>query len=59
MTAAAELLAFAGVMALGQFSPGPDMVLLTRTSLKCGAKVGSDGAFGIALACLALRLIIA
>ena len=28
MTAAGELLAFAGVMALGQFSPGPDMLLL-------------------------------
>jgi len=48
MTAAAELLAFAGVMALGQFSPGPDMVLLTRTALKNGAKAGIEMALGIA-----------
>jgi threonine/homoserine/homoserine lactone efflux protein len=48
MTIAAELLAFAGVMALGQFSPGPDMVLLTRTALKSGAKVGIEMALGIA-----------
>ncbi|MEO5715466.1 MAG: LysE family translocator [Luteolibacter sp.] len=48
MTGAAELLAFAGVMALGQFSPGPDMVLLTRTALKSGAKVGVEMALGIA-----------
>lgn len=48
MTAATELLAFAGVIALGQFSPGPDMVLLTRTALKSGAKVGIETALGIA-----------
>lgn len=36
----ADWLAFAGVMALGQFSPGPDMVLLTRTSLKEGRRAG-------------------
>jgi len=48
MTAAAELLAFAGVMALGQFSPGPDMVLLTRTALKNGARAGVEMALGIA-----------
>ena len=35
-----ELLAFAGVMALGQFSPGPDMLLLTRTSLAQGRTAG-------------------
>jgi threonine/homoserine/homoserine lactone efflux protein len=38
MTAAAELLMFAGVMVLGQFSPGPDMLLLTRTELRKGAR---------------------
>ena len=31
---------FAGVMALGQFSPGPDMILLTRVSLRNGRKAG-------------------
>lgn len=35
-----DLLAFAGVMALGQFSPGPDMLLLTRTSLAQGRAAG-------------------
>ena len=44
----AEWLAFAGVMALGQFSPGPDMVLLTRTALASGRKLGCWTAFGIA-----------
>lgn len=48
MTGAAELLAFAGVMALGQFSPGPDMILLTRTALKSGAWSGVLMALGIA-----------
>lgn len=43
-----ELLAFAGVMALGQFSPGPDMLLLTRTALKEGARSGVLMAWGIA-----------
>jgi threonine efflux protein len=43
-----ELLAFAGVMALGQFSPGPDMILLTRTALKNGARAGAEMAVGIA-----------
>ena len=33
-------LLFAGVMALGQFSPGPDMILLTRVSLKEGRRAG-------------------
>lgn len=48
-----EWLAFAGVMALGQFSPGPDMVLLTRTALASGRKCGCWAAVGIAcgLAC--------
>ena len=45
---ALDLLAFAGVMALGQFSPGPDMILLTRSALKCGARVGVVMALGIA-----------
>jgi threonine/homoserine/homoserine lactone efflux protein len=35
-----ELLAFAVVMVIGQFSPGPDMLLLTRTSLAEGLKSG-------------------
>ena len=43
-----ELLAFAGIMALGQFSPGPDMILLTRTALKSGARTGVKMALGIA-----------
>jgi len=42
-----DLLAFAGVMALGQFSPGPDMVLLTRTALREGAGAGVRMALGI------------
>lgn len=48
MTPAVELLAFAGVMALGQFSPGPDMILLTRTALRTGASAGVKMALGIA-----------
>ncbi len=47
MNGAAELLAFSGVMALGQFSPGPDMVLLTRTALKSGVRAGTEMALGI------------
>jgi threonine efflux protein len=45
---ALELTAFAGLMALGQFSPGPDMILLTRTALAEGAKAGAIMAIGIA-----------
>ena len=48
MNGAVDLLAFAGVMALGQFSPGPDMILLTRTALKSGARSGVEMALGIA-----------
>ena len=48
MNGALDLLAFAGVMALGQFSPGPDMILLTRTALKSGARTGVEMALGIA-----------
>jgi threonine/homoserine/homoserine lactone efflux protein len=48
MSAAVDLLAFAGVMALGQFSPGPDMILLTRTALQSGARKGVEMALGIA-----------
>lgn len=43
-----EWLVFAGVMALGQFSPGPDMVLLTRTALASGRTAGCWTAVGIA-----------
>lgn len=35
-------------MAVGQFSPGPDMVLLTRVSLAHGMRAGLATAFGIA-----------
>lgn len=48
MSPALDLLAFAGVMALGQFSPGPDMILLTRTALRNGARAGVEMALGIA-----------
>ena len=53
MDALGEWLAFAGVMALGQFSPGPDILLLTRTALVHGRKAGCWTAVGIAcgLAC--------
>lgn len=43
-----EWLIFVGVMALGQFSPGPDMLLLTRTALAAGKKAGCGTALGIA-----------
>jgi threonine/homoserine/homoserine lactone efflux protein len=42
-----ELALFAGVMVLGQFSPGPDMLLLTRTALRKGARIGLETAAGI------------
>jgi len=45
---AVELLIFGGIMALGQFSPGPDMILLTRTALAGGGKAGAWTATGIA-----------
>ena len=48
MNAWSELAAFAGLMALGQFSPGPDMILLTRTALGEGAANGLRMACGIA-----------
>lgn len=38
---------FVGVMALGQFSPGPDMILLTRVSLKNGRRAGWLAMLGI------------
>ena len=44
---ALDLLAFAGVLAIGQFSPGPDMVLLTQTSLRYGRTAGWWTAAGI------------
>jgi threonine/homoserine/homoserine lactone efflux protein len=43
----AELWIFAGIMALGQFSPGPDMILLTRTALARGRVAGWWTALGI------------
>lgn len=42
-----ELWIFAGIMALGQFSPGPDMLLLTRTGLAKGRAAGWWTALGI------------
>lgn len=48
MSPAAELAAFAGIMLLGQFSPGPDMLLLTRTALANGGRAGVRTALGIA-----------
>lgn len=42
-----EWLVFAGVMAVGQFSPGPDMLLLTRTAVARGRAAGCWTAFGI------------
>lgn len=48
MTGTADLFVFAGVMALAQFSPGPDMILLTRTALAGGARTGVQMALGIA-----------
>ena len=48
VTSAGELWIFAGLMALGQFSPGPDMLLLTRTALKEGRNAGVKMAAGIA-----------
>lgn len=44
----AELWAFSGLMLMGQFSPGPDMLILTRTSLAEGPKTGCLMASGIA-----------
>ncbi len=55
---ALELLAFAGIMAVAQFSPGPDMILLTRTSLRNGGRAGAIMACGIATG-LAVHSVIA
>ncbi|MEI6674244.1 MAG: LysE family transporter [Verrucomicrobiota bacterium] len=43
-----ELAVFGGVIVLGQFSPGPDMLLLTRTALAQGGRAGAWTATGIA-----------
>ncbi|MGB0775964.1 MAG: LysE family translocator [Akkermansiaceae bacterium] len=43
-----EWFVFVGIMAVGQFSPGPDMLLLTRTALAQGRAAGCWTAFGIA-----------
>jgi len=42
-----ELWAFAVIMVVGQFSPGPDMLLLTRTALAEGLRAGWLMVFGI------------
>ena len=43
-----EWLVFVAIMAVGQFSPGPDMLLLTRTALAQGRRAGCWTALGIA-----------
>ena len=43
-----EWLTFFMIMAVGQFSPGPDMVLLTRVALADGKRAGLATAGGIA-----------
>ena len=48
MTSVGELGMFAGLIILGQFSPGPDMLLLTRTALREGSRAGVAMALGIA-----------
>jgi threonine/homoserine/homoserine lactone efflux protein len=48
VTGAGELWLFAGLITLGQFSPGPDMLLLTRTALREGAAAGVRMALGVA-----------
>ena len=48
MNAASELVVFAGVMAVGQFSPGPDFLLVTRSALAGGGRAGTWTAAGIA-----------
>lgn len=53
-----EWLVFVAIMAVGQFSPGPDMLLLTRTSLAQGRSAGCWTALGIACG-LALHALIA
>lgn len=44
----ATLAGFALIMALGQFSPGPDMLWLTRVALRDGGRAGVITALGIA-----------
>ncbi len=48
MVGMSELWVFAGLIVLGQFSPGPDMLLLTRTALRDGSRAGLQTALGIA-----------
>ncbi len=43
-----EWITFLMIMAVGQFSPGPDMVLLTRVSLADGTRAGLATACGVA-----------
>ena len=45
---ASDLWIFAGLIVLGQFSPGPDFMLLTRTALREGRGAGLRMAAGIA-----------
>ncbi len=48
MSPLTEAFVFAGVMALGQASPGPDLLLVTRTALAQGARAGTQLSLGIA-----------
>lgn len=48
MSLVSDAWVFAGVMVLGQFSPGPDMLLLTRTALRFGPVAGLKMAMGVA-----------
>ena len=43
----ADLLAFALILAVGQFSPGPDMILITRTALAHGQSAAMACVAGI------------
>ena len=53
-----EWLVFLAIMAVGQFSPGPDMLLLTRTALSQGRSAGCWTALGIACG-LAIHAVVA
>ena len=47
MTLLTEWILLLCIMILGQFSPGPDMILLTRTALRAGLKAGRQMVLGI------------
>jgi threonine/homoserine/homoserine lactone efflux protein len=47
VTVTGELWMFAGLIVLGQCSPGPDMILITRTAMREGTRAGVQLALGI------------